>query len=125
MEKFFVIDSQGRKCTAVIYSPYYGAGFSTWSSIRPDNGKVAEWLFMKQKTLIDKAASQNDYDIYEISCNHQEFKRFLEDSGYSETYINDQDLHIVLLPVGTVYRINEYDGSESIEIYNSNNYYTA
>jgi hypothetical protein len=83
---------------AVLYSPGFGAGWSTW------NQEVPEILF-------DPA-----------------IVKFIENDQWAElnTYVTlkypglytggMKDLAVAWLPVGTEFQINEYDGAESIEI---------
>lgn len=83
---------------AVLYSPGFGAGWSTW------NKEVPEILF-------DPA-----------------IVKFVETERWAEleTYVNlkypglykggMKDLAIAWLAEGTLFKVNEYDGSESIEL---------
>jgi len=83
---------------AVLYSPGFGAGWSTW------NKEVPELVF-------DPA-----------------IVKFVETDQWAEmeTYVSlkypgiykggTKDLAVAWLPVGTEFQINEYDGAESIEI---------
>ena len=83
---------------AVIYSPGFGGGWSTWN---PDYPEI----------LFDPVLAS-----------------YVEDNKLDEayTYITMRwpdvytggvdDLSVQWLPVGTKFRIHEYDGSESIEI---------
>ena len=83
---------------AVLYSPGFGAGWSTW------NKEVPELVF-------DPA-----------------IVKFVETDQWAEltTYVTlkypglytggMKELAVAWLPVGTEFQINEYDGAESIEI---------
>lgn len=92
---------------AVLYSPGFGAGWSTW------NQEVPEIIF-------DPA-----------------IVRFVENEQWAElsTYVTlkypglytggMRDLAIAWIPEGTLFKINEYDGSESIELKENDNWLLA
>jgi len=95
---------------AVIYSPGFGAGWSTW------NG--------------DKA----------ILCMHADLVRLLQSGGTAnqaetlgkqltgEEYIcvlGWEDCEIMWIPQGQQFEINEYDGSESVHVIGDGSYLTA
>jgi hypothetical protein len=83
---------------AVLVSRGYGAGWSTWMSDYP------ECLFdpVLAQMIIDGA------DEMEIATVAQ--KR------YPDAYLGGLDgLDVEWLPVGTKFRVDEYDGAESIE----------
>jgi len=84
---------------AVLYSPGFGAGWSTW------NYSFPECLF--------------DPDIVEMlekEVDANEIVQFAERKYGEEFYAGGaDDLRIMWLSEGTLFRINEYDGSESLE----------
>ena len=81
---------------AVIYSPGFGAGWSTWNTDCPDCDTNAELA----QCILDGG------DREAIARKH-----------YPEAYFGGLDnAEIEWLPEGTNYRIDEYDGSESIEV---------
>lgn len=106
---------------AVLYSPGYGAGWSTWCSIRGNNtelvfeptivslvedrdsGKITDSQLVE---LVDSYC-KNKYGEYEVYCGGVE------------------DLKIEWIPVGTQFKIVEYDGSESIEFKENEYWITA
>lgn len=82
---------------AVLYSPGYGAGWSTWgdkeSVFDPD---TVAWVENGKKG----------------ECPYQ---------GKQYHYMGGaDDLVVEWLPIGTVFEITEYDGSESIKIIDNN-----
>lgn len=94
---------------AVLYSPGCGAGWSTW-----DHGDYgAELVFDPVlATYIDegKMAEAESYVAMR----------------FPEAYTGGlEDLCVDWIPVGTDFRIHEYDGSESIEIKEKINWITA
>ena len=83
---------------AVLYSPGFGAGWSTW------NQEVPELVF--EPVIVDFVEKEQ----WEELTTYVTLKYpGLYDGGM-------RDLEIVWLDVGTEFRINEYDGSESVEV---------
>ena len=99
---------------AILVSPGYGAGWSTWGEdeLAYDKRVVEYWLehkddeeFMKE---IDTWADENST----IEAARKQF----EEWGYHGVYFGGfKQIKLVWLPKGTLFRIKEYDGSESIE----------
>ena len=85
--------------TAVLVSPGYGAGWSTWMYEYPEclfDGKLAQMLL--------------DH------VDHQDVVEYCEKT-YPDAYLGGlDDLEVIWLPTGTKFRITEYDGSEGVEI---------
>lgn len=106
MEKFIVKNSYG-EFTAVLISPDFGAGYSTWGHGNPMDGNVIrELLECVEDFNPDEVDEETEIDVSDYMAN---------DNLYS----------ICFIPVGTAFRINEYDGSESIEYYSPDDYYIA
>lgn len=83
---------------AVLYSPGYGAGWSTW------NYKFPEIMF---DPAIVKLVLQGKLDELETFVTLK----------YPGIYTGGlKDVEIMWLPEGTLFRIYEYDGAESIEL---------
>ena len=94
-------------CVAVLYSPGYGSGWYTW------NQEFPELIF---SPAVVKLVEQEKFDELET---YMELK-------YPEVFKGGMtDLEIEWIPVGTEFRIHEYDGSESIEIKDELNWLTA
>ena len=92
---------------AVLYSPGYGSGWYTW------NQEFPELIF---SPAIVKLVEQEKFDELET---YMELK-------YPEVFKGGMmDLEIEWVPVGTEFRIHEYDGSESIELKEELNWLTA
>jgi len=88
---------------AVLYSPGFGSGWYTWNTEYPDilyDAKVVEWV----------EADNPEDQLSGITA-------YLE-ATYPKLYIGSglRQLEIEWLPVGTRFRVHEYDGSERIEI---------
>lgn len=94
---------------AVLYSPGYGAGWSTWNSDNVDMIFCPEIVQM----VIDE---KSDEEIEKAA------KRIFGKDGY---YGGVDGLCVAWVKEGTMFRINEYDGSESVETFNEDNYFVA
>lgn len=85
---------QGR--VAVIYSPGFGAGWWSWNQTHEG------LLFDKHLALL----------ILNNKCDEASE---LAMELYPGAYISNQKLEIYWLHVGTKFKINEYDGNETVE----------
>ena len=84
---------------AVLVSPRYGAGWSTWNYDRP------EILFDPE--VVKMVEDGTDSETIQLYC----------EAKYPDGYYGGaDDLEIEWLAVGTAFRVNEYDGFESLEI---------
>lgn len=91
---------------AVIYSPGFGAGWSTWLDVEKREEAVFEPHIV----------------------NHVEFGEDLDEVYLEQKYGylgGLPDAIVVWVPVGTVFRIQEYDGAEYVEYLDSVTYHTA
>lgn len=92
---------------AVLYSPGFGAGWSTW------NQEVPEIVF---DPAIVKLVEQ---DKWAELATYVSLK-------YPGLYTGGMDeLKVAWVPEGTLFKINEYDGSESIELKEDNDWMIA
>jgi len=89
---------------AVLVSPGYGAGWSTWA-YRVDEDNPGFMLHDPTLvTMVERGDSVEAIEAY-VTAKHP------------DTYCGGaHDLTIEWLPVGTAFRIHEYDGYESVEI---------
>ena len=86
--------------TAILYSPGFGAGWSTWSS---DIKEKEHMIF--SPVLVQAVLRKADYgDVLNIA----------EELFPNEYLGGIRDLTIKWLPVGTPFYITDYDGSESV-----------
>lgn len=92
---------------AVIYSPGYGAGWGSWMD---DKQLIFDPIIVQY--LLDKAPVKEVLKY----CTEK----------YPDGYFCDiEDLKIKWIPEGTLFRIDEYDGDESVVIYDINEYMVA
>jgi hypothetical protein len=94
---------------AVIISPGFGAGWSTWNNVEYGEELMFDPMVVDM-ILNNKSEEFNTY----IAVRYPN----LYNTGFDE-------LAIQWVPEGTVFRIHEYDGNESIEIRENLNWVTA
>lgn len=88
---------------AVLVSPGFGAGWSTW------NGEVKDWL------LFDKAF----VEFAERNARAEEVEAYIErTAGEQHVYCGGWPCIVEWVAEGTLFYIHEYDGSESIRFGN-------
>lgn len=99
---------------AVCYSPGYGAGWSSWADDE------------LQEALIFHPAIVNM--ILEGTKDLIDEEWLVDNLGeeYEHVYTGGvKNLVIEWVPQGSLVRINEYDGFESVEIYSTDDYFIA
>ncbi len=96
---------------AVIYSPQHGAGWYSWHHIE-------ELLF-----------DPNLVDLIERSATEDEIEAYCEEHYQNEqksTYWGSVDeLVIKWIPEGSIFRIDEYDGAESVVLQDDDDWLVA
>ena len=99
---------------AVLYSPGYGAGWSTWC-----HGDESVRLAMTFDPQIADIVDQGRTDWPRKAEAIAKIK-------YPDSYLGGlMDLQVRWLPVGTQFRVTEYDGNEDIEINTEIDWITA
>ena len=99
---------------AVLYSPGFGAGWSTWC-----HEDLEVRLAMVFDPQIADIVDQGEADW-------QERAEAIAQIKYPNSYLGGlHDLQVKWLPVGTQFRVTEYDGSESIEVNTEIDWITA
>ena len=97
---------------AVLYSPGYGAGWSTW------NTEAGNRCLFCPEIVNLILAGNGAYD-------NEELERIVAEQFGESFYLGSQELRIEWLSEGTKFRIHEYDGSESVEPFDPGTFYTA
>ena len=97
MEKYVVKNEYG-EFTAVLISPDYGCGYSTWGHGDPMDGAVI-------KELLEMSEDFKPEEVYEDT--EIDVSAFMPDFG--------DTLIVCFVAVGTPFQIYEYDGAESLE----------
>ena len=96
----------------VLISPGYGAGWSTWNDPR-------------------MALDERLIRAFECGISWEDMETLCVECGYTDTYGNApymggfEQLKVVEVPSGIWFQIREYDGSESIHVYDPDDYYYA
>ena len=85
---------------AVLYSPGYGAGWYSWHDIK-------ELIY--DPIVVDMVERKEPANVIESYCE--------EKYGDDAYFGGAEDLQVEWIPIGTKFRIAEYDGAESIEYY--------
>lgn len=94
----------------VLYSPGFGAGWSTWNS-----GEAEELIF--DKTLVEMILEKKP---------QEEIEKYVEEKWGDDIYTGGlEGVCVKFLPKGTAFVIEEYDGSESIATRDSTNWHIA
>ena len=89
---------------AVLVSPGFGAGWSTWAYCGREDNRDFMLFDPTLVAMVERGDSVEAIESYVTAL-------------YPHTYCGGaDDLTIEWLPVGTAFRIHEYDGSESVEI---------
>lgn len=107
---------------AVLYSPGFGAGWSTWADDKhseailfdPDIAKLVEEYEFCNKCGIGVDKEEQLYKIVE--------SKYPKGDIYTDSA---SQLRILWLPIGTKFRVDEYDGSESVVIESEERWITA
>ena len=98
---------------AVLVSPGFGAGWSTWSYVGEEDYRNFMLFDPTLVDMVERGASAETIETYVTSM-------------HPGTYCGGaDDLTIQWLPVGTAFRIHEYDGAESVEIRDDMNWTIA
>ena len=98
---------------AVLVSPGFGAGWSTWAFRGEEDIRDFMLFDPTLVTMVERGESAEAIESY-VTAIHP------------HTYCGGADgLTIFWLPVGTAFRIHEYDGSESVEIRDEMNWTIA
>jgi hypothetical protein len=100
--------------TKILISPGFGAGWSTWAD------DFFKEFMLKDSTLIEMAergASEEEVGSY-IREKYPDDYIYIYTGGWSS-------IEVVELPSGALFKVNEYDGSESIECKENNNWMVA
>lgn len=107
----------------VLVSYGFGAGWSTWEKpeLAYDRRVIEFWLAHK-----NDAQWKKDISTYSREMNPvlKEAYAFFKSIGYNDVYFGGfANCELEWVPVGARFRINEYDGAESLEIENEGSWW--
>jgi hypothetical protein len=115
---------------AVLYSPDIGEGWSTHVC----NPAIKHQMIFDSRIIL-YVLSQEFIDYYKNSEfinaeKNDKYKKFIKaiipDIGNNEPFVSAfMQLEVVFIREDTMFRINQYDGSESVEIFDPKKYYTT
>ena len=100
---------------AILYSPGFGAGWSSWT-VQYALQLATDSRIIKYRFNLDQFYHNIDIETFIKQINCFELMPYVGD--FKKTRIK-------FIPEGTMFRINEYDGAETIEIYSPDNYMKA
>ena len=108
----------------VVYSPGFGAGFTSWETNIPPHDQTLVRMILERGTVTEV---WENVETAVVSITKKKLEEILHELGYSYLGSSFSDklllLHVRFLPAGTMFRIHEYDGSESVEIFDPSSYY--
>jgi hypothetical protein len=91
---------------AVLFSPGFGAGWSTWNSYRESDGQNLGEVLLYSPAIVEMVLAEASPEDIVARC---------EELYGAVGYFGGADgLQVQWMPVGTKFVVNEYDGSESI-----------
>ena len=94
---------------AVLYSPGFGAGWYSWNNVN-----------YGEEIMFDPILVQ-----YILQAKYDEAVTYVT-MRWPEAYTGGlNDLQVEWIPVGTAFRIHEYDGAETIELKDKMDWVTA
>lgn len=104
------VERDGR--VAVLYSPGFGAGWSTWAHTAERSD--TEWLLFAPEL------------VEAVLAGDREKAGKLAKEKLPRMYLGGLDnLSVEWVPKGKAFRIDEYDGAESVEILSEMDFHTA
>ena len=107
--------------TAVLISTDYGPG---WTSSFYDKELAKKAIFDPEiaQRVLDKPQNASQAELNSWLASIKELIKY----KYPDEYTSGvEDLKVEWIPIGTRFRIKEYDGYESVEKYDPDSYMTA
>lgn len=118
IKEYIKYDKEGQLWVGVLVSYGYGAGWSTWNSYG-ENGldlaldhRVIEWL-ITNAVVVTNETPQVSWAVENV--DEAALKEYCASIGYDDVYCGGAvGLYIEWYQKGTLIRIEEYDGFESV-----------
>jgi hypothetical protein len=107
-----LVDTENQ--VAILYSSGYGAGWASWNC--EHTLQIATDSRIIQYRFFGKNYSKMNFEKFMTQIIGFEIAPY--DGGFKSTQVE-------FIPEGTMFRINEYDGSESIEVFDPNKFMIA
>lgn len=111
----------------VLVSPGFGAGWSTWGydELAYDKRVVEFWLSHKDDEEFMATVDEFGFGGASESAAHKEAMEFFSSLGYGTPYMGGfEDIELEFVEKGMPWRITEYDGSESLETFDTAGFIT-
>lgn len=129
--------NENRTEYAVLVSPGWGAGWSSWNG--SENNRIAWDKRIVEFVLRMKGRGE---EVFERACceypehdeedglseEHKEFRRILDECGIDSKRVyfgGAHDIEVNWVKPGDRWRIDEEDGAEFLEILNTDNWYVV
>lgn len=129
MKKALELLENKKDYTPVIYSPSYGAGFTTWNAEIKPHDEAMICAIIKEGTITGVYDDGGYNDSIEVEIDEKPLAEIIKKLGYSTEHLYlgccDDEFMIEFVKKGSLFRINEYDGSESVEVFAPGYYFTA
>ena len=129
MEKALEMLESKKGYTPVICSPGYGAGFTTENTQLKPHDEVMIRAIIEEGTITEVFDGGGYDDCIVVKIDKASLTEIIEKLGYPTKHLYlgccDDEFMIEFIKKGDLFRINEYDGSESIEVFNADDYFTA
>ena len=108
-----------RSAYAVLISPGWGSGWYTSNPEYPEiayDKRVVEWFLIHDKDYFNQI-SKSGFIGFDTKEYH-DARDFFDELGYTEMYFGGaNNLVVKWVPIESIWRIDEYDGSEHIEFF--------
>ena len=95
---------------AVLYSPGYGAGWSTWNQ-----------EYSTEELIFDPGL----VDLVLAGKEQEEIVVYVTLKWPDACLLGLSDLDVKWVPVGTKFQIGEYDGHESVDVFDEEDWFIA
>lgn len=116
--------NEDKSKVGVLISPGYGAGWSTWNhEAMAYDKRVIEWWLEHHSTDYCTQLMLSGVFGGKKSPEYRAATKFFESIGYDDVYFGGYPtIELRWIPRGQFWRINEYDGSETIEFLDTNDW---
>ena len=119
IKEYVKYDKEGQPWVGVLVSEGYGAGWSTWNSYKGEgeldlalDHRIIEWL-IANATVTTCEVPEGPWNIEDV--DEAALREYCNSIGYKDVYCGGADgLYIDWYRKGTLIRIEEYDGYESV-----------
>ena len=104
-----------KKNRKIIYSPGYGAGWVSWASSKTREQRLFMLEYQPFIEILEsgKQINSSDIELFEEDWR----KKFPDDNPFDPPYTGGLGkAEVMEVPYGVRIRIDEYDGSESVEL---------